>query len=86
MRAWRTARELNLRQAAELLGCSPAYVGALERGEKLNPSVQFAERLQSVTDERDRSGRRVWKPGPIRTSEWVTSSVADPVLTSEVPS
>jgi transcriptional regulator with XRE-family HTH domain len=66
--AWRQDSDTTLGALAEKLGCSPEFVGMVERG-KRRPGLRFAVRLAAATEE--------WEHGPIAAKEWDAAATSD---------
>lgn len=55
------AQGVSSKAAAQILGCTPAFVAMMRRGEK-RPGLAMAVRIERLTAQ--------WSEGPIRPSEW----------------
>ncbi len=70
LKLFRTSVGLSQEALAELLVCDQTYVGLVERG-KRRPGTEFTSRLEALSAS--------WEGGPIRTEEWLTAPLPEPV-------
>jgi transcriptional regulator with XRE-family HTH domain len=64
----RFSMDMNQKQLAEALGCSPQFIGDMERGSRA-PSVAFVERVCDYLS-RGPKGRREWHVAAARAHGW----------------